>query len=360
MEKKIIFITHVTNMVGGASQSLKNLISSFGQKVDLMAPKNLMVSNKVLRDFYGENVNRIYRYDLPFRMSVRAISNEKCRWSDWCQRELKYKVNQKKIDRILNKYDVVHLNSYVLYPMIKKKYPMYIHVREVCNANFVVKKLIQLQFYRSHGIIYIDDVVKNALGIGKRCIVLNNPIDQSKTKEVDLAIARNEYHIDEDETVFSFIVASSGTIEKGLYFIIDSFLRANCEKTRLLIVGPLKIEKYADYNNVTFVGEVKQMEKIYAITDYVLRGDEIFTIGRTIYEGLYSGCNVIIPGDAELDSVKVFEYQRFKNRIFFYTPRNMESFIKIIQERAKEKKANILGISNIDNYVIQFKNFIIK
>lgn len=357
MEKaRILFINHTTDIVGGGSQSLRNLIMNFGEKVDMIVPESRFVRNKVIRDFYGSNINAVYRCCLPFR---RGGIFRKIDWSDAYHVELAYRKNRNKIFQIIerNDYDVVHINSCVLYPLLCKKYPMYIHVREVCIAEGLMKVYIQSQFKKSRGIIYIDHAVKNALKVEGKNVVLNNPFDQRKVLNVDLPAVRKRYSIQEKETVFTY-AAAYDVQEKGLSFVADAFIKARCKHSKLLIVGPEKIPKYEKNSNIIFTGIISNMEEIYAISDYVLRGDDVVAIGRTVYEGLYSGCSVIIPGNAERDMKNMFENDRFAEQIFFYKLRDMEDLVKLLRARNGKKKAAVLGLSNVEAYVRQFKKFV--
>lgn len=354
-----LFIVNSASQLGGANRSLRNLIINLNEKVDLMVPKGAGTSDQVIRNYFGSNINKIYRFYLPFRMSYNHGDSKGSLLRWWLETEVVYRKNRKKIVNVIlaNKYDYVHLNSYVLYPLVTKKYPTYIHVREICRANPVIKKLIQAKIRNAKGIIYIDESTKAALGIEKNSIVINNPFNQKPVLDVDTESVRNKYCIKEMETVFSFISASVSS-EKGMSFIADAFVKADCQNAKLLMVGVKKVPKYKKYPNIIFVGSVSKMEEIYAVTDYVLRGESQFCIGRTTYEGLYSGCGVIIPGIFEKDSKKMFEYDKFKDKIYFYEPRNKESLINILHERIGKRKNEILGLSNVEEYVKQFNEFI--
>ncbi len=355
-ESKKLFITHNTVTVGGANHSLKNLINGLDEKVDLMAPRDVWVSSRVLKNYFGPNIQKVYRFDLPFRTSYLSAVDH-C--LDWCEREINYRKNKKAIMDLLaeKQYDFIHLNSYVLYPLLTKKYPMYIHIRELCNAAAFEKFLIQRKMRKSHGIIYIDFPTKEALGVGKNSMVLNNPFDQTNVLTVDLQQARKRYQIREGETVFAFIAATDNS-EKGMEFVADAFCKAACKNAKLLIVGPQKVAAFAGKNDIFFTGRVLKMDEIYAVSDYVLRGDSQFCIGRTVYEGLYSGCGVMIPGCAKTDAKKVFEYETFKERIFFYRPRNQENLTDLFRERAEKKKEAVIGLSNIAEYMKKLQDFI--
>ena len=75
---------------------------------------------------------------------------------------------------------------------------------------------------------------------------------------------------------------------------------------------------------------MENVNGIYAISDFIIRGEECFGVGRTVYEGLYSGCNVIIQGERQIDLFKISGYDKFKKKIFFYEPRNPEILRKTV------------------------------
>lgn len=353
---KKLFITHTNVIIGGANHSLKKLIENLDEKVDLIAPKNSSIRSQVLKEYFGCNINKVYRFDLPFRTSFVG-SHESLQ--NWCDIELCYRKNKKEIMKLIseNKYSFVYLNSYVLYPLIDRKYPIYIHVRELCKANFLIRKIIQMRFREAKGIIYIDSSTRKALGVREKSIILNNPFNQKKVLGVNQENIRKKYLIRDNETVFTFISADFCP-EKGMDFVADAFINANCKTAKLLIVGTKSKPEYKKYANIIFTGKVMQMEEIYAISDYILRGDIQFCIGRTVYEGLYSGCNIIIPGVSETDGKNMFEFSKFKKNIFFYLPRDTESLMQIIRQRADKKKNRVLGISNEAEYIRRFEKFI--
>ena len=355
---KKLFILNSNYWIGGANQSLKNLICNLDEKIDLIAPKDAHISEREIKNFFGSNIDRVYRYNLPFRVSFLG---GKINIPNWIRTEIAYRENKKEIKTLLSKntYEYIHLNSYVLYPLLSKKYSMYIHVREICRANILIKPFIKMKFRMAKGIIYIDDSTKEALGIKRKSTIINNPFNQKPVLEVNADKVRTKYSLKMNETIFTFISAGN-SIAKGIYFIADAFVNAECSNAKLLMVGVKKTPKYEKYENIIFLEKILSMEEIYAITDYVIRGDSQFCIGRTIYEGLYSGCNVIIPGNRREDCAKVFEYKRFKNKIFFYRPRDMKHLINIFHERKDNKKKQVMGLSNVNQYIEQFKKFTSK
>lgn len=189
-------------------------------------------------------------------------------------------------------------------------------------------------------------------------IVLNNPFNQKLVLDVNLEETKHKYNLKE-ETIFLFVTDQLLPV-KGLDFIVNAFIKSGCKNARLLVAGSTCPSKYKKYKNIQFLGKVMDMEEIYAISDYVLRGEPYFAIGRTVYEGLYSGCNIIIPGNSVLDKNKIFEQQKFSDNIIFYEPRNLNELSEIIRKREFIKKKAVLGLSNEEQYVKKFKQFIKK
>ncbi len=349
-----LFITHTVWLNGGANNSLRQLISNLNEKVDLIAPVSADASDRKLRDFFGKNVRKIYRFDLPRR---KSYVGGKVIVKEWLMTEKRYARNRKRLYDVMKKYRFIHLNSNVLYPLITKRLPVYVHIREIFEGGFLCKKYVQHRISKAKGVIYIDSETKSALdGHFRHEIVLNNPFDQTKVREVDLCKVREKYGLG-DETVFAFVVAAY-LPAKGMEFVIDAFRRAHCTRARLLIVGDIPADKRKTCDRVSYLGALSNMNEIYAVSDYIIRGDTRFCIGRTIYEGLYSGCHVIIPGSERENGADVFEYERFKDSVLFYRTRDEDDLARVLRERETVRKKEVLGLRNTDAYVKSFYRFI--
>ncbi len=353
-----LFIIHTVYMTGGASQSIRGLIRNLNEKVDLVLPVDNRVNNGTLKKFYGKSVRKIYRYHLPFRRSALGIT--KVGVKRWVTTETKYLQDKKKIYELIrtNKYRAIHLNSYVLYPLLTSQFPMFIHIREIFEGGALTKKIVRRKFRQAKGIIYIDYATKEFMEVhNKREIVLNNPFDQSAVLDVDKENVMNKFHLQKNKTIFAFISASF-VKEKGLDYVIDEFMHSSCTQSELLIVGRKAMEEYRNISNIHFLGQIQKMEEIYAISDFVIRGDVLFAVGRTTYEALYSGCHVMIPGIRERDKDKFFEYDRFFDKIMFYEPRGKGALARMMKRADGKKKEKCLGLSNVKEYSRQFLRFV--
>ena len=355
-----LFIIQTANMTGGGSQSIRGLIHNLNESVDLLVNTDSRVNNGALKRFYGKNVRKIYRYHLPFRRSALGLKHKKNGVKEWAVRERDYLRDKKKIyDLIrLNKYRFIHLNSYVLYPLLTSHFPMYIHIREVFDGNFLTRKIVYDKLRQAKGIIYIDYAVQESFGVcNKKEIVLNNPFNQSSELDVNPEEVQNRLGLQCNKTIISFVLARPDKV-KGLDYVVNEFLHSGCNESELLIAGIEAPDEYRNVSNVHFLGRVEKMHEIYAISDFVVRGDPMFAVGRTIYEALYSGCHVIIPGVEHSDKKKVFEYDRFMRQITFYEPRAKNALSKAIRRMDGKKKEKCLGLSNEKEYIEQFYQFI--
>lgn len=357
-----LFIIHTVNMTGGGSQSIRRLIRNLNEEIDLLLPENASVSNGVLKKFYGKNVRKIYRLNLPFRQSTHGI---KLDWNKenikrWIRRESKYLKDKKKIYDLIraNHYQFVHLNSYVLYPLLTSQLPMYIHIREVFEGNILTRVFVHRKLRKARGVIFIDFVARKAIGTcNKKELVLNNPFNQTGVLNVDRPETCRRFQLSEDRTIFAFVSASADKV-KGQDYVIDEFRRAGCKKSELLIVGGGRSKEYRHVPGVHFLGCIENMEQIYAITDFVIRGDMMFATGRTTFEALYSGCTVMIPGEKASDKEKFFEYEKFCDRVLFYKSRKKDALANLIKTVDGKKKEKCLGLSNETEYVRQFLQFV--
>ena len=110
---------------------------------------------------------------------------------------------------------------------------------------------------------------------------------------------------------------------------------------------------------VIFCGEMKDTGSIYRISDYIIRGEPQFCIGRTIYEGLFAGAGAIIPGHAA-DIGKMQSGDELREKIHFYEPESEETLATVIQECSHDRQRDRKFRSNIRHYMERYNRFIDK
>lgn len=371
---KILYIMHSGNLTYGAAKSLRYILCNQEVDYDLICTKRLykLYGENIIRNFTENKVNKIYSMWLPYEYEVLLLK-DRIKLS-------KYKTLRKYLRKYLtklqalyskfiickiiskNKYDIVHLNSITLYPLISKKYKTIIHIREILDNkyNYKIFKYIK----NAAGVIYIDHSTKKQflnLSI-KNDIVLNNPIDMTTCNMISMELILKKYKLNiSNKTVFSIIgvIAES----KGVDFIISCFMYLNLNNVILLVVGSgpkdylKKCMKTACLNqNIIFTGEINEIEEIYFISDYVIRADEQFAIGRTVYEALFSGCDVILQGQED-NHKDMFYDELFYDKIHFYEPRNISEFTKKIFQLSQIKVKKDKYMANIKEYMEQLNMF---
>lgn len=365
---KLLFITHCHGNYG-ASKSLQLLLRNLvGHQITLIVPKGIRVKNNLeeIKEFYGKNVSEIKEFHLPFKYCYMGCPDLFIQKASNMAINLLYKITSKRLIKYIeeNDFDLIHLNAPVLYPVINPDMPFIVHMRDVMlmEQEYAVKKVLQ-----SRGIIFIDPGTREPFKDKaiKNEIVLNNPFDMTTLGNYDESQILDEYGIGSDSLIFSCI----GRIKesKGVEFVIESFLKSRDNRKILLIFG--KGDSGSDYEErcklmalndarIRFIGEEKDIAKVYRISDYIIRGDPWHLIGRTVFEGLYSGCDVILPGD-DSDLERNPDLNYFKDKLHLYSPRNVDALtLRIDSISSKVKNRGFR--SNVNEYVNKFNQFIKK
>lgn len=359
---KLLFVAHTVGF-GGAARSLRELVRGYDVDADLAVPHLVpLPSEAEIRAFFGPNLRRIHRFWLPWsevyvghptvRQSVRSHLLFPITWRAQRRRFEKFVRDEG--------YDGVHLNSLVLHPMLGADLPMTMHVREILVERHA---WVRANATRAKGVVFIDEATRRPFepALPRKHIVLNNPIDMTGVGKLPSDV---ETRIGGDpKKLVVFAIIGDLTDEKGLPFVIESFRRVRAPETRLLLIGRAtpqqrtKLEALAAGDRrIVFWGQETDMPGIYTLADYVMRGEAYPCVGRTIYEALFAGGGVIIPGEAA--SHGMFEYERFASRIHFYPPRDTEKFVETLETLAVHKILEKHGESNVEQYVAEFDRFV--
>ena len=368
---KALFVIHESKFVYGSNRSIAELLGNIDYDFDVMICKSFTrkVDEKEIREMLGKHLQKIYicwlpRYRCYFYNTIGVISELSHLTNNFMA--LIYSHKRKKIIR-QGGYDYVHLNSMVLFPMIDDKDVYIMHVREIINPNYYNVKKLRRKMEDAEGIIYIDEATHASLQpvyAENRAITLNNPFSMLSLAKIDYKENLKKYGLTEDNTIFALL--GQVTEVKGAEFVIRSFIKTHNDKSRLMIIGEYnhsygrecrKIAK--DDKRIIFCGELKDTRGIYRISDYIIRGDSQFCIGRTIFEGLYAGAGVIIPGCSD-DLMNFPDGKKFEEKIFFYTPRKESDLTDVIERRSQAKQTDRELHSNIEDYVKNYYQYISK
>jgi hypothetical protein len=88
-------------------------------------------------------------------------------------------------------------------------------------------------------------------------------------------------------------------------------------------------------DRVFYLGEVPNLVStgFFKSIDYLVRADSTFRTGRTVYEALFAGKAVILPGNqSDLEDDK--NLAEFCGRVFFYDPLSADGLIESFKQLA--------------------------
>lgn len=365
---KALFIMHESNFIYGANRSITGLLRKINYDFDILICKSFTkkVAEGEIRSLLGDHLKNIYICWLPryrcFDFDKRGMISELSHYVN----NIMACINSHKRKKIIARgnYNYIHLNSLVLFPIINDEDIYIIHIREIFSQQYHNKKKLFGKLYKASGLIYIDEAVKKALGQiidNRRTIVLNNPFDMLRIREEDYEDNIKKYNCKKDNVIFAMLGQLADT--KGSKFVIRSFMGQHNENSRLLIVGNDNHAYGRECRDlarkdkrIIFCGELKNVDGIYRISDYIIRGESQFCIGRTIYEGLFSGAGVIIPGSVK-DLERMPDKEIFKEKICFYKPQDTMSLLHVL-ETSCTKQVDREYRSNTDDYIRQYNYFI--
>lgn len=359
--KKILFVTHALEGVYGAATSLRMLLENYpGIDADLLLPRSFLHPpdlEAIARRF--PSVRRAYELSMPTDLGLLGIRRGLADMAHGAAHWLAWRRDRARYERLMReeKYDIVHFNSPILHHMVLPGIPAVIHMRDIIldAQSTVVDKLAD-----SRGIVFIDAATRHPFArreSSMRAITLNNPFDM---RGVATAEPFRHASVDTAKTIFSMIGRVSEI--KRVALVIEAFRRNAGPDVMLLIVGSGPQNYMAHCRiiaggdpRIIFWGEEKNIMGLYALTDYVVRGDPQPCVGRTVYEGLYAGCRVIMPGPGEPGMV--FEAERFSDSIFWYAPGDKAMLARVFAACGGKKVGAREYRSNVADYVQTFDGF---
>jgi hypothetical protein len=247
--------------------------------------------------------------------------------------------------------DLIHLNSLVLSPIalwVKRdkelgSVPVLSHVRELLRPTLSVQAKREIAAVDTF--TCIDLAARNQLLSvmdrmirGKEVSIVQNPF-RSNDRNPDLDIFKD---ID-SQSLKVFAIAGQVSAEKGVKFVCEAFVKANLDKSVLLVLGRAR-GTYArtlralcdDYpSKLRWLGEQPNLlgRGFFNGIDAIVRGDATYCTGRTVYEALFSGAGALLPGtQADLNSDP--NLLPFQNEIIMYEPNNLQALTRAFQTYA--------------------------
>lgn len=363
---KMLVVMHSSNVVYGAGRSLFTWLDKSLIDYDLLVRKDIRgtaIDPLKVNQLNNKPGKVIYEW-LPFDFCFPGKDEMSLKGKVYLTvNNFLAKSFTPKINKIFDDYSLIYLNSIVLWPLITGKYTIFCHVREVFDGNNRKFQNVCAALKQTKGNIYIDNATYLPFkDIDNRKLILNNPFNMENVKNINPTNIYQKIKIPNDKVVFS--VFGKVLEAKGVGFIIDAFVASNIDA--ILIIAGDDHSKYAqhykkkanNFKNIKWVGEWAKIEELYAITDYIVRGEKIGCIGRTIFEGLYSGTGVIIPGKAEIIFSNIEDdLLGVSEKIYCYTPRDESDLKRLFIALENAKISQRQSRSNVNLYVKKMFEF---
>jgi len=280
---------------------------------------------------------------------------------------IKYKKQFKKAN-----IEQIYLNSITLWPMLfvlSKHIKIIMHIREILDLNKPFSEIAKSTIInKCSELIAIDK--KTAfpfLDCNKKITIIRNPFEMKIArglKEEKYMIICKKYGVNPDKIHVSLI----GSIQavKGQKFFCDIAKKFdNSDNFEFIIAGKGEGTYYRDIvnevgkiNNLHYVGEIENIEEIYAITHINIRCDNFFPLGRTVWEAYYSGCKVLLPYNINDDVSEIKDY--LNKEIFLYNSRDVDSAILKLKEikNCGFSIDNNLPTGNIETYIKEISDIL--
>ncbi|WLH02862.1 hypothetical protein PSH84_13000 [Pseudomonas beijingensis] len=362
---KILMVSHVSpDSIYGAGSSLRQHMSLMARhQLSLFSPVHRVVSS------VGKDVHVInflspitYNYDVQLSFFRAVILSWASRFAFWASSPwVLYKLFRLSPD-------IVHMNSLVLSDFLLllrayrffKRVAVVSHVREML-ATHISPYQKYLMGVCDH-FVFIDKAVQRrfseVVGGEHEFDIVQNPFKGARANE---RLPREIATLKEAGRV---VFAIAGRIEngKGVLEICSHFLSQAPTNAALLIVGggtagcidQLRAMVDRSGGTIGYLGQITDLQStgFFGEIDFLIRGEPFFCTGRTVYEALYSGSKVIVPGaDSDLEGDELLV--EFKDKVFCYPPGDFARLMGLVGALSgcQESAGNRCVRDNYENYV---------
>lgn len=241
----------------------------------------------------------------------------------------------------IHNFDIIHFNSHVLVSVASRlarllgvtRPRMIMHVRDFLASGLSQRE--RSYFNDIDTFICIDYSTQAKLieelgaAFSRKSVVIQNPFS---TAANDIRFDLGRYQVPSGKKVFAIVGAVIA--DKGVIKACRSFVEADISDAVLLVVG--KGEDVDDVvsicdqsrGRVFYLGEVPNLvgTGFFNAIDFLVRGDSTFRTGRTVFEALYAGKAVILPGN-QIDLDNDSNLAEFRGRVYFYDPLSADSLL---------------------------------
>jgi glycosyltransferase involved in cell wall biosynthesis len=349
-EKQNIYYFTIINRV-----PLKKIFTGILKKRKLEKIYNVKIKNYWSLPF-DENFDGSENILIPNLFSIKIIF-----------KKLLYNLFINNTCKLIKKKNIstIHLNSSVLIKIpndisskLKSEPPSFIlHIRDFLKNNLNQSQKESFNIIKKY--VCIDLSTENRLleVLGQeekhKTIIIQNLF----LKKADQVLHKIDLPIKFKNTIKYLIVGRVSKL-KGVQFVLNSFLKSKILNSVLIIVGNGDGDYYKEVintcinnkENVILLDEVDNLSDsdLYLNSDYLIRGDESFRTGRTVYEALSYKTKIILPGLAS-DVNSDTDLKSFTKDILLYNPTSEESLIEIFKRTAEEFPLFLSESDNIFN-----------
>lgn len=320
---KILVLTHRSNFSGGANRSLLSVLIGLrdkGHEIDVIVPKKVGELNEALtKEGFNWKYCRYYRMGAKRFKGIGNLLTYSILYGKYVHH---YIVSKKIIKNIKRKnYDIIYTNTILPYAGLfaskKLSIPSVIHDRESLSTVNVpqIKNFERFLYEHSNKIIVISRDLKEQWKERKlddKVVLINNGIPLEGVKKVDQDIKEDlcilltarispmKHHMDALKALL--ILRDKGIRNIKLYFAGSEGEKKDSEYKEYLLDF---INKNNLKDNVSFLGEVKDMASLRGKMHVELMCNPNEPFGRVTVEGMRSGLVVIgVKSGGTLDIIK--------------------------------------------------------
>lgn len=379
---KIAFVTHDVGIYG-AAKSLKEMLELFIDNAMLERKDIILITNKhFFKNIKVNNFSEYKREEILLPFSNCYVGREKYTLKKFIRNVLSFMTllfKWRKIEtQLVSKgYEYIHLNSLVLWPVLlfrTKRIKYIIHIRELPHDKYLFAQKMKKTIKNKADHIYcVDNKIYKHFTDSEKSLLLINPASRFFLEEKEKATFKEKLKQNTSFNEHFKTVSIIGRVEKikGHDFLFETIKEYDINDINVLVVGNFdtpwgkeQMNIVRNFKNIIFLGEFDNVGLVYAISDAVVRCENYFALGRTVLEGLFNNCKIIMPyeTDEDLDFVNK-ELNRFINRFLFYKAGNKYDFyLKLKEFKAVDniETAEEKDSQEINNYTEYTKKFFSK
>ncbi|AVK81629.1 glycoside hydrolase [Campylobacter fetus subsp. testudinum] len=344
-EYKIYVYFENDYMVG--DKKISSIIESYGAKFIYFEHKKRICKFKkeLLRLFSKKLLDKVlYKNDLDF--AIKLFNNIGTNINS------SYELN-KKID-----INLVHLNNHFSTNLAYNEAANLLGIKVIQHLrknskieDFKLSKLKKLSFLAISVSNSTYDFYANQMEISKN--IVYNPVIYS-------GLATNQ-HLDNSD--ISIIMPANFLSLKGHSLVFDAFLGLKRDDVKLYLAGGevdkkliKKLQILEEQGKVKYLGFIKNMDEIYAKSDYILGFSSDEGLPRVVIEGLSAGLGVIY---SDIPVIKEI-YNISSNKDNFHIVKRdsaslLECLKKLKKPSSKEPDMAIISNFSLENYLCKIE-----